>query len=286
MTSRCLIVNGDDFGISEEVNKAIILAWRVGILTSCSLMTGGRAFDDAVRLARENPGLAVGIHATCVDGTSVLPPGKIPNLVDGSGNFPSDPALAGLKYFFCKAARKELAREFEAQFEKFHASGLRCSHIDGHCHMHVNPAVFDPLVALGEKYGVRRMRVPDDDFSASRPFLLGTSAKAGYALVFRLLSARMKSKLRERGFRFPVRVYGNLLSGAMTGDYVLSILEKLPIGISEVYLHPAFPPDSDPPNVKEFQLMTELRILLDPQIRSKMNRLGITPAAYPDLDRF
>jgi len=286
MNSRRLIVNGDDFGISEEANKAIVMAWREGILTSCSLMAGGRAFDDAVRLAGENPGLAVGIHATCVDGKSVLPPSEIPNLVDGSGNFPSDPAFAGLKYFFCRAARKELAREFEAQFEKFHASGLKCSHIDGHCHMHVNPAVFDPLVTLGEKYGVRRMRVPDDDFSSARPFMLGTSSKAGYALVFRLLSARMKSELGGRGFKFPARVYGNFLSGAMTGDYVLSILEKLPIGISEVYLHPAFFADPDPDNVKEFQLMRELRILLDPRIRSKMNMLGIVPAAYSDLDRF
>lgn len=285
MNSRSLIVNGDDFGASEEVNDAIVLAWRRGILTSCSLMTGGRAFDDAVRLAGENPGLAVGIHATCVDGKSVLPPGEIPDLVDGNGNFPSDPALAGIKYFFRKAARRELAREFEAQFEKFHASGLVCSHIDGHCHMHVNPAVFDLLVGLGEKYGIRKMRVPDDDFAASRPFLLGSSAKAGYALVFKLLSTRMKSKLRQRGFKFPVKVYGNFLSGAMSTDYVLSILEKLPIGISEVYMHPAFP-GSAPRSTGESQLMAELNILLDQRIRSKMNRLGIIPAAYPDLDRF
>jgi hypothetical protein len=59
---RRLIVNADDFGFSEEVNEAIIRAHNEGVLTSTSLMVTGQAFDHAVRLASENPGLGVGIH--------------------------------------------------------------------------------------------------------------------------------------------------------------------------------------------------------------------------------
>ena len=39
-----LIVNADDFGIHETVNKAVYRGFESGILTSTSIMAGGRAF--------------------------------------------------------------------------------------------------------------------------------------------------------------------------------------------------------------------------------------------------
>ncbi len=56
---RRLIVNADDFGISETVNEAVIRAFTEGVLTSCSLMVTGEAFEHAVSLARAHPGLVV-----------------------------------------------------------------------------------------------------------------------------------------------------------------------------------------------------------------------------------
>src|SRR2546426_4417919 len=95
-TQHRLIVNADDFGISEEVNEAVIRAYREGVLTSTSLMVTGAAFTQAVKLARENPGLAVGIHLVTVVGKSVLSHSEIPTLVDREGNFSNNPTAAGL----------------------------------------------------------------------------------------------------------------------------------------------------------------------------------------------
>ena len=47
-----LIVNADDFGITEGTNRAIIDAHQRGIVTSTSLLANGYAFDHAVALAR------------------------------------------------------------------------------------------------------------------------------------------------------------------------------------------------------------------------------------------
>src|SRR5262245_49119329 len=154
---RRLIVNADDFGISETVNEAVICAFTEGVLTSCSLMVTGAAFEHAVRLAHAHPGLAVGIHLVTVRGRAVLPTAEIPTLVDAAGNFAAHSIVAGLKYYFSPQARRELHRELSAQFEKFAATGLRLSHIDGHLHMHVHPVVFQAAVELGIRYGVRRM---------------------------------------------------------------------------------------------------------------------------------
>ena len=54
-SSRRLIVNADDFGLSTSVNQAVVRAYREGILTSASLMVNEPGFDEAVRLAKENP---------------------------------------------------------------------------------------------------------------------------------------------------------------------------------------------------------------------------------------
>jgi len=61
-----LIVNADDFGFTRDVNQGIVEAHREGILTATTLMATGPAFEDAVRLARENPSLDVGCHLVLV----------------------------------------------------------------------------------------------------------------------------------------------------------------------------------------------------------------------------
>ena len=283
-----LIVNADDFGASPEVNEAVVLAFRKGVLTSTSLMATGAAFDEAVRLAKVNPGLAVGLHIVLVLGRPVLPPYEIPHLAGRNGCFPDDPALAGLKYFFCRKTRKEIAQEVSAQFAKFRATGLPLSHVDGHCHMHVHPVVFDAVLKAAEEHGVRRMRVPEDDPRLARR-LCGPMGLAGaaYAAVFRALSARMKKRLKAHGFTFPGRVYGNLLTGRMSEDYFLSVLDNLRAETSEIYFHPALAAKGARPGAPariELQGLREFSALASGRVREKMAALGIEPATYQALD--
>jgi len=262
-----LIVNGDDFGLSREVNAAVIRAFKEGALTSCSLMVTGDAFEDALRLARENERLAVGIHLVTVMGKSVLPPTEIPHLVDEKGRFSNDPTAAGLKYYFSRPARRELAAELEAQFEKFRSTGLRCSHIDSHLHMHVHPVIFRTALKLGERHGVTLMRVPDDDLRLALAYDAGKSwSKAAYGFIFHLLTRGMKRTLRERKFIFTDRVYGNFQSGKMTEAYVLMVLDNLRAGAGEIYFHPALDGDRG---------MMELQILLSPGVKMRMKDRGI-----------
>src|SRR5712692_8093028 len=48
MVMKCLIVNADDFGLSDGVNQAIMLGHRQGIITSATLMANGAGFASAV----------------------------------------------------------------------------------------------------------------------------------------------------------------------------------------------------------------------------------------------
>lgn len=278
---RRLIVNADDFGISAEVNEAVIRAFREGVLTSTSLMVTGAAFQQAVDLAKQNPGLAVGIHLVAVVGRSVLPHSEIPALVDEQGNFSNNSTLAGLKYYFSRRARRELRKELAAQFEKFHSTGLPLSHIDGHLHLHVHPVIFNAALELGGKYGARRMRVPAEERELALAFdRSDVLRKTIHAMLFGGLGRYMKRNLRARSFIFPERVYGNLQSGRMSERYFLYALGNLTADTSEIYFHPAVYADDKLLNDEEVQCSIEFEALTSRRVREKVHELGIKLTNY------
>ena len=283
---RRLIVNADDFGSSETVNEAVIRAFTEGVLTSCSLMVTGEAFEPAVRLAHAHPGLAVGIHLVTVMGRAVLPPAEIPTLVDAAGNFAANAVVAGLKYYFSPQARRELRRELSAQFETFAATGLRLSHIDGHLHMHVHPVVFRAAVELGTRYGVRRMRVPQEEYRLAVNFdRQHAGTKAVYTVLFNRLARRMQRQLRASGFVYAERVYGNLHSGQMDEQYFLYMLDNLRADTNEIYFHPAVYQADCLLNAAAQQSMREFAALMSPAVRRRVHELGITLINYFDLEQ-
>lgn len=279
-----LITNGDDFGSSPETNAGIIEAFRAGILTSCSLMAAGEAFPQAVEAARIHKGLAVGLHLVTVMGQAVLPPSRISALVDANGGFRTDPTAAGLVYYFSAKARRQLADELEAQIERFLSTGLRLSHIDSHLHMHVHPVIFGITVELAERYGVRCIRVPRDDWRLSlrgdRKDLLARTAQA---VVFRRLTASMGMTLQQKGFRFPRRVYGHFMSGRMDEAYVLTILHHLKPGSSEMYFHPSAAGSDPLRNSAHAAGARELETVLSPRVAQAIRERGIRLITYEDL---
>jgi chitin disaccharide deacetylase len=280
-----LVVNADDFGMSEEVNGAIIRAHKEGVLTSASLMVTGAAFESAVRLAKENPSLAVGIHLVTVVGRSVLSRREIPSLVDEEGNFSNDPTAAGVKYFFSPQARRELEKEVAAQFDKFHSTGLGLSHIDGHLHLHVHPVIFNAALQLGIKHGARRMRVPEEERHLALGFDRGDALrKTIHTLLFGGLSRYMKRKLNTHGFTVPDRVYGNLQSGRMSEQYFLYALDNLRANTSEIYFHPALCPSHRSLTADDRQRFIEFQALTSPRVKERIDELGIRLTNYFGLE--
>jgi hopanoid biosynthesis associated protein HpnK len=279
-----LIINADDFGVSEEVNEAVIRGYKEGVLTSTSLMVTGPAFEQAVKLARENPGLSIGIHLVTVVGKSVLPHSEIPHLVDREGNFSNNPTAAGLKYYFSPPARRELRKELAAQFEKFHSTGIPLSHIDGHLHLHVHPVIFRAALELGARYGTRRMRVPEEERRLALEFdSTGVVQKTIHTLLFGGLARYMKKELKARGFLFPDRVYGNLQSGRMSQRYFLYALENLSADTSEIYFHPAVYADERLLDHHERQCSIEFEALTSDSVKQKVQELGIKLTNYFEI---
>ncbi len=279
-----LIINGDDFGYSEAVNRAIIQAHREGVLTSASLMVNERAADQAVEMAKQNPNLAVGLHLVLVLGRAALPHSEIPRITNPQGHFTNSSFRAGIQYYFSQAARRELRREMRAQFERFVATGLPFSHVDGHTHLHQHPVVFDELIKLCEEFGVRRVRVVKGEMRLSLKLdRKNLPIKLVLGTVFNLLGRWCEKKLQGRGFARPEKVYGLLQSGDMNEDYLVGLPERIDAASSEIYLHPlAFDADETAKRENPGGAL-ELRAVMSPRVRAAIEKAGFRLATYRTL---
>ena len=136
-----LVVNADDFGFTPDVNAGILEAFERGIVRSTTLMANGAAFDDAVRLARQNPGLDVGCHLTLIGRPGL--PSSLPALLR---------ALV--------RRRLPVYAELAGQVRRVLDAGIRPTHLDTHKHTHLLPPVLGLVCRIAQEFAIPWVRKP------------------------------------------------------------------------------------------------------------------------------
>lgn len=145
-----VIINADDFGMSEAFNYGVIEGFRQGSVSSTSIMINQVAAAHAVSLLKEVPNLYVSLHVNLTTGSPVSDPKDIPTLVKADGTY------IGSKDF--KTHKKQFSyedayTETKAQVEKFKDMfGFYPTHIEPHSAMDDNSA--KALLDVAHEYGV------------------------------------------------------------------------------------------------------------------------------------
>jgi predicted glycoside hydrolase/deacetylase ChbG (UPF0249 family) len=137
MTAKHLIVNADDFGLSDKVNQGIIRAHEHGILTSASLMVRQKAAAGAAECARSHPNLSVGLHVDLAEWV----------FRDGEWK----PLYQVVPTEDASAVAGEVSRQLDA-FESL--VGKSPTHIDSHQHVHRNELVRSVLLKFARKLDI------------------------------------------------------------------------------------------------------------------------------------
>lgn len=276
---KSLIVTADDFGAAEQVNDAVAQAHTHGILTAASLMVSAPAAADAVERAKAMPRLRVGLHIVLVEGKPTLPASAVPDLVDASGNFRTDMAASAANMFFFPKVRRQLEAEVEAQFDAFRATGLSLDHVNTHKHFHLHPTIASTILKVGKRHGLRAMRVPLE------PQAVLAKAEPGAKLPSDWMTAPWarlsRTRLRAAGMRVPDAVFGLAWSGAMTPGRVLGLIQNLPEGLTELYLHPATGPY--PGSAPGYHYDEELAALLAPRVVEAFRNSAISKGGFADF---
>jgi predicted glycoside hydrolase/deacetylase ChbG (UPF0249 family) len=233
-----LIVTADDVGLHRGMTEGAIRAHRDGIVTACSVVANGAAFDDAIARLRDVPSLEVGVHLTLVEERS----------------------LTGMRFAKSYAGfalgRKDFAAiegELRAQIECVLATGLRATHLNGHQHLHMWPRVFAIVERLAIEFGIGYVRRVRD--------------RGGRGGIVRRISIAALNALGSGGSTIGITEAGHL-----TADRIIDLLQHVD-GTTELVTHPGIGVDAYPHWNYAWDAETEA--LCDPRLRKAIADRGI-----------
>ncbi len=286
---RNLIVNADDLGWTDGVNRGIAEAHRKGLVTSTSLLANGRAFESAVQVAAANPELGVGVHLNLSDGAPTAHSSKVSSLLDSHGELHDGPEGLLLNIAGRNLKLEEVEREWDAQIQKVIRAGIEPSHLDGHKHVHMLPGLYDITLRLAKKFAIRAIRISHEESTLRSALSAGKPQKGVLVLRqgvqargLKLLARDAREMADRAGMSTADYFCGIAQTGALTREGVERFLEVLPEGTTELMCHPGYADDELSKTATRLQAsrQKELEILIDPSIRKIVARRGIRLISY------
>jgi chitin disaccharide deacetylase len=236
-----LIVNADDFGLTQGVNRAIAELHRAGALTSTTLMARAKATLDAIEIARTTPSLGVGCHVVLVDGEPVLPANELPSLVDQrSGRF--QPSLGAFlrRLALGRIDPAEIEAEATAQIALLQACGIALTHVDTHKHTHKFPAVLRSVLRAARAAGISAVRNSFEPPWSVRATPGAPWLRSAQVTLLRRLQPAFRRIVAEESFVTTDGAIGVLATGTLNSATLNSLLQHLPPGAWELVTHPAY----------------------------------------------
>jgi hopanoid biosynthesis associated protein HpnK len=275
-----VIFNADDFGLSPGINRGILEAFREGVLTSTTMLTNLRFFDDAAALARAHPDLPVGIHLSLLWGPPVSPPARVPTLVDRQGRFPRGLARLAARYYLGRLAPAEVREELRAQVRRFLDAGLQPTHVDTHKHVHALPGILEAVIEVASKFGIDKVRLPREAPLAGRAAPRGAVKRD----LLAWLARGAPERLRRAGLRSTDHFAGVADQSCLNSAALCRILPALRPGVTEIMCHPGYADEaaaeySRTPPRRE----AELAGLKDPAVRRCLEQQAIRPMHWGEL---
>jgi chitin disaccharide deacetylase len=286
---KSLIVNADDLGWTEGVNRGIAAAHRNGIVTSASLLANGSAFASGVEVARSTPGLGVGVHLNLSDGPPVTARELVTGLVNDRGEFEGGPENLLLRVARGGLPLHEVEQEWEAQIEKVRDAGIQPTHLDGHKHVHMLPGLFELALRLAKRYSIGAIRVAHEASSLRAALSTGEELHTAAVLKqgvqargLKLLARDAREQAERAGISIADYFCGIAQTGEMTKQGVAQLLRSLPDGTTELMCHPGYADEAlqNSPTRLQGSRQTELQILTDVEIRNLVASQGIRLIDY------
>lgn len=280
--TRYLILNADDYGMSQSTNEAVEDLFDNGFVTSTTLMTPCPWAEDAVARAKKNPRMRVGLHTTLNSEWAGYRWGPVSregvgSLVDGAGYFPHS-----VRELLAKADPAQVATELGAQMHFMCSRGLPPTHVDNHMgsvYGLEGPGFMEAVFALCAKDRLA-FRMPRSlaDFGLAAPSLeaqmgglVAAADSLGIGLLDRLLHFGRKPGPQEN--------YDSVLR-----RYIEVATKGCVPGVNEMYMHPALETAELKAICGAWQMRVwEHRVLRDPAFRDAIGEAGIVLAGWKDV---
>jgi len=284
-----LIVNADDLGWTDGVNRGIVEAFHHGIVTSTSLLANGGAFAGGVEAARSAPGLGVGVHLNLSDGPPVADRETVTSLLNKDGEFAGGPENLLLRRARRGLLLAEVENEWDAQIQKVRDAGISPTHLDGHKHVHMLPGLFEIALKLAKRHDIGAIRVALEASSLRAALSSGSKQNAGVVMKqgvqargLKLLARDARERAEHAGISTADYFCGIAQTGELTREGVEQFVKSLPDGTTELMCHPGYADAAlqKTPTRLQDSRQTELQILTDTAIRNLVASMGIRLIDY------
>lgn len=281
---KMLIINADDFGADAFRNAGILEAMEAGAVTDTTILVNGPAFQDALRGARGRFGAArpLGLHLNLTEGTPVTGTAGLLTGADGRFLGKSD----GLPFFEKPAGKdleEEIYREICAQIEMLRREGVTISHLDGHHHIHIFPAVIGSSLRAAQEYSIPWIRLPFEPHSSGDGGIDGATLDRE-ARLFRDHADRARGLIAASPLRRTDHFRGLYLKGRFTLQALLDIIDRLPRGLTELMVHPGWAPrrtmEGAFSSFATRDRQTELDALMSRELRDRLDSRGVTLTSF------
>lgn len=270
-----LIVNADDYGLTEGVSRGILRAARHGIVTSTSILAVGPAAGIAGAWLRDAP-IGVGAHLAAVgEDPPILTAREIPSLVDHRGAFAASWRQLLPRVAAGRVDLDDLRRELRAQMATIQDMGVSLTHVDTHQHVHLWPSIAGVVLEVAEAAGVHRVRI------------IRSASHGPIGQVVARLARRFERRARQAGFAFPATASGLDEAGQLTAPVLSATLDRLARSGAPTVELAAHPGEGDDPDLQRYRWgyhwSEELAALTAPEARAAVERLGFRLGTYADL---
>jgi predicted glycoside hydrolase/deacetylase ChbG (UPF0249 family) len=283
---KFLIVNADDFGISEGVSRGVIEGHRHGIISSSSVMINMPFAKEAIRKAKcEAPGLGLGLHINLTWGRPVLSLKDVSSLVSSEGIF------QGMFHLGISPPEPDHVRsEILAQFNHYvEIAGEVPDHLDSHQFVtYVFPVALSAMLDLAAEHELPiRSPMPFFDPAVMRDMIDATMGDAfserAMAAYRQYIESGRQVFSRARHTRWPDHFEYHFYDKGSNKDNLVKILQALSPGTTEIMCHPGYGMDLEKNEGYRELREQELGVLMDPEIKEVMKSERIELVKFTDL---
>jgi predicted glycoside hydrolase/deacetylase ChbG (UPF0249 family) len=268
---RWLIVTADELGLSSNRNQGIVNAHSRGIVTSASMLPYGPAFREAVKIAKALPKLDIGVHLNLSDGEPLVLGHKTLTTPEG--------AFWGRQEARRRAREsqfdlREVEREVDAQIETVQAAGVKVTHVNSVDHLHIRGNLAQSIAVVARKHGLRCFRCPAD--RVRPPSLRLDPERVAAVQEYHQSAIRAIGVYATQRMRSTENFGGAALAGFITPELLVETIQTLPVGLTELMVHPGIRTSSS--GFEGPDREAELEALTDPRMKDllKEHHIGLT----------
>ncbi len=283
MMDRRIIINADDFGLCDGVNKAVAQVHTDGVLTSATIMANMPAAGKAVEIAKQLPTLGVGVHLNLTEGRPVSKDTCVECLLGSDGQFAYSPFILSVLSVAGHKIREAIRAELAAQIQWVIDNGLKPTHLDSHKHIHAFPSLFSLVCQLAGRFGIGAIRWPFEPKELLRiPWPLTGIDGRKRAQKIRIMAKI--NRMQNQDFLKNDAVLGIAHTGKIDVSFFKAVALYNSAATVEVMTHPGFADGLDPDKTRLLhQRKVEAEALCSEKTKQYFKDAGIKLVHYGKL---